>query len=251
MKLNMQRKMWAWHIFNHIVVIAGIAYAYMYDQWEYIIAGYFLALAVGILSVNVSMHRYISHRSFKTGNKRDIFLKYVSIWCGLGPSIMWAIAHRHHHKHSDTQNDFQNPNIIGNFNSWFTIYPAVRFDRSLGRNLVNDIHHKFIYKYYFHILISLYIVALLINPWLVVLLFAMPCVVCFHGAASIGVLTHKWGYRVIDSKDTSTNNILAAFLSMGEGWHNYHHSRPGDHRNGYKWWEIDPPAWVIERFFKL
>jgi stearoyl-CoA desaturase (delta-9 desaturase) len=37
----------------------------------------------------------------------------------------------------------------------------------------------------------------------------------------------------------STNNLLVALLTFGEGWHNNHHAHPVSARHGLKWYEID------------
>jgi stearoyl-CoA desaturase (delta-9 desaturase) len=74
--------------------------------------------------------------------------------------------------------------------------------------------------------------------------------VCFHGAQAIGVLPHIWGYRNHNVNDKSRNNWLASVLALGEGWHNNHHANPGRWWQGEKWWEFDPPAFMIKYFFK-
>lgn len=247
MNLSMQKKMWLWHIFNHIVFFIGLYFIILNQQWIYLISGLIL-MYISQTFASISLHRYLAHKSFKTGPIRDIFLRYITIWTGLGPSIMWVIAHRHHHAYSDTEQDFQNPRIIGAFRSWFTIYPKLNFSPRWGKDLYNNKHNRFIYNNYFKIQAILYICLFLINPYLCFSLLALPAVGCFHGAASIGVLTHMWGYRPWNSKDSSTNNWIAAIMMPGEGWHNHHHARPGDYRYGHKWWEFDPPAWVIEKF---
>jgi stearoyl-CoA desaturase (delta-9 desaturase) len=34
-------------------------------------------------------------------------------------------------------------------------------------------------------------------------------------------------------------------MSLGEGWHNTHHAKPYLWNQGIKWWEFDPPSWII------
>lgn len=245
-KLNMQYKMWLWHIFTHTVSIAGLIHIFQTGQLEYLwllIPSIFIA---GMF-VNIGLHRYLSHQSFKTGPIRDLILRYGIVLTGLGPSIMWITAHRHHHDTSDTEHDFQNPNIIGKFRSWFTLYPKTTFPTRYGIQAARNKHNRIVYKHYFKIQFALYATMTLIDPMLTVVLLAIPMIACFHGAASIGVITHLWGYRVVDSKDNSYNNVFASVLSLGEGWHNYHHTFPKDHRCGHKWWEFDPPAFIIEK----
>ena len=36
-----------------------------------------------------------------------------------------------------------------------------------------------------------------------------------------------------------------AIITMGEGYHNYHHEFQHDYRNGVKPWQIDPTKWII------
>ncbi len=34
-------------------------------------------------------------------------------------------------------------------------------------------------------------------------------------------------------------------LTMGEGYHNFHHQFPMDYRNAVKWYQFDPTKWFI------
>lgn len=239
-------------LLNHFIVIAGITWIFLYDQLWYLLIGIFAYLVIGVLSANVSMHRYISHRSFTTSPKKDKFLKYISILCGFGSPISWAALHRRHHATSDKDNDIQNPKVIGVLRSWISLYPDVKINPKLVGDLIRDPTVKFIHSNYFVILFSIYFIVFLIDPILMIFLLSFPAVLCFHGAAAIGVIPHykQFGYRVVETADDSVNSILASLLSLGEGWHNYHHHKPTDHRHGHLFWEFDPNAWVIEKFFK-
>ena len=42
-----------------------------------------------------------------------------------------------------------------------------------------------------------------------------------------------------------------AFLTFGEGYHNYHHEFQHDYRNGVKPWQWDPSKWTIWTLSKL
>jgi fatty-acid desaturase len=39
--------------------------------------------------------------------------------------------------------------------------------------------------------------------------------------------------------------LFLALLTMGEGYHNYHHEFQHDYRNGVKPWQFDPTKWLI------
>ena len=42
-----------------------------------------------------------------------------------------------------------------------------------------------------------------------------------------------------------------AIVTLGEGYHNYHHEFQYDYRNGVKPWQFDPTKWVIWTFSKV
>lgn len=236
-------------LINHIFLAIGIFYT---TEWNWIWLGIIMYIFTGLIAANISMHRYLSHKSFKTGPKRDKFLKYVSILACFGSPISWSALHRHHHAHSDTEKDIQNPKEIGALKSWSSLYPNTSISPRLVGDLLRDNDIKFIHNYYFRIVLAIYITLGLINPMILIWGFVFPAVLSFHGASAIGVIPHyKWfGYKVAESKDDSVNSPLASLLSLGEGWHNYHHHKPTDHRHGHKWWELDPSAWIIEKFLR-
>src|SRR5690606_31194908 len=45
--------------------------------------------------------------------------------------------------------------------------------------------------------------------------------------------------------NTARDNGLLAFLTYGEGYHNFHHRFAADYRNGVRWWQWDPTKWLI------
>jgi stearoyl-CoA desaturase (delta-9 desaturase) len=38
---------------------------------------------------------------------------------------------------------------------------------------------------------------------------------------------------------------MVAFVSLGEGYHSFHHRFPADFRNGLRWYDFDPAKWFI------
>lgn len=243
------RKVQVLTLLNHIIFFIGVWFT---SSWWYVLAGFLAYLFIGIVSANISMHRYLSHGSFQTTWEKDIFLKWISILCCFGSPMNWSALHRHHHKHADTEHDVQNPKEHGPLRSWSSLYPATtKISPRIISDMLKDKHHVAIHKHYFKFIAAIMIVWTLIDPMLLVWCFAFPAMLSFHGAAAIGVIPHyRWaGYKVADSDDDSVNSPLASLLSLGEGWHNYHHSNSSDHRHGHKWWEFDPAAIIIERFF--
>ncbi|MGL5146201.1 MAG: hypothetical protein ACRC7Q_01710, partial [Plesiomonas shigelloides] len=46
-------------------------------------------------------------------------------------------------------------------------------------------------------------------------------------------------------RNSARDNPLLAFLTYGEGYHNFHHIFENDYRNGIHWWDYDPTKWLI------
>jgi stearoyl-CoA desaturase (delta-9 desaturase) len=38
---------------------------------------------------------------------------------------------------------------------------------------------------------------------------------------------------------------MTALVTLGEGYHNFHHEFPSDYRNGIEWHQYDPTKWSI------
>lgn len=57
----------------------------------------------------VGIHRYFSHRSFKTGRVREWLLAFFGTLCTCDTILNYAVSHHHHHTHSDEPVDIHSP----------------------------------------------------------------------------------------------------------------------------------------------
>ena len=87
---------------------------------------------------------------------------------------------------------------------------------------------------------------LLSDPW-GGFLFGGPLrlFVTYHLTFSINSFVHKFGTQPYSERNTSRDSRVIALLTMGEGYHNYHHTFPLDYRNGARWHEFDPTKWTV------
>lgn len=242
------------HIFTHVSALVGILWVLHVGIYFWFIVSLFAFLYIGIVGVNVALHRYFSHRSFETTKFGYWVLLISSFFPMLGSPAAWGSIHSYHHKTADTDKDPHSPVNAGKLGSWFTVWPKIQIPLSLFKRYARDKNILFLHKHYFKFVLAYVIILFLINPLLVSFLFAIPAVGCFHGAAAIGVIPHLsnfGGYRNHDVNDNSHNHVLAWILSLGEGWHNNHHYAPRNYRSGEKWWELDPPAFIIKHFFMI
>jgi stearoyl-CoA desaturase (delta-9 desaturase) len=76
-------------------------------------------------------------------------------------------------------------------------------------------------------------------------------VVNHHVTFFINSLAHYWGTRPYTESNSARDNGFLAFLTYGEGYHNYHHIFQTDYRNGIRWWQWDPTKWLISACSQL
>jgi fatty-acid desaturase len=74
------------------------------------------------------------------------------------------------------------------------------------------------------------------------------------GNTLINCLNHlkiPGSYRNYDTNDTSYNNKWIQWIETGEGYHNNHHQNMIDYNFARMPGEVDPCAWIIDKFLKV
>ena len=227
---------------NHICFII---YNIFYFSYDWLLIGIAWSCVVNIVGNNIGLHRFYSHKSFKTNY--NLILDFFSTICCLGSQINYCMVHRHHHQYSDTLKDHQNPKELSFLRSIFMQYNKVQINPKIVLDLLKNKRLKYIHKNYFTIIISYMLLLFIIDINVFIYCFCLPAIVCWWSVISTGTISHLYGYRTTNTKDNSYNNILVSIISMGEGWHNNHHANPSDYRQGKLWWEFDPAARIIEQ----
>jgi stearoyl-CoA desaturase (delta-9 desaturase) len=66
-----------------------------------------------------------------------------------------------------------------------------------------------------------------------------------HSTFCVNSLAHYAGAATYTDGHTARNSIITALVTLGEGYHNFHHEFPSDYRNGVEWWQYDPTKHFI------
>lgn len=61
----------------------------------------------------------------------------------------------------------------------------------------------------------------------------------------INSVAHYLGDTPYDDKHSPRDHLVSAILTLGEGYHNFHHQFPMDYRNAFRWYQYDPTKWFI------
>ena len=247
------------YCFNIASIPIGIVVAFYTSLW-WLVLGVIWYRIIGIIFVSIGMHRYFTHRSFKTGPKRHILFALGSIISSNGSPIAFAAQHTHHHKNSDNDLDLHRPSdgIFHSCVSWLLHSHQWFFEEKemkIPMFIVKDRLINFIHKYYFTLWMSISLFLCLID-WKL-FLFLMP----FAGGLSVltgnivvGYLAHTklpGSYKNFNTKDNSYNHQLIQTIELGEGYHNNHHADPSNYNFAKLPQEFDVCAVLIEKFFKV
>ncbi|MCD8524676.1 MAG: fatty acid desaturase [Gammaproteobacteria bacterium] len=206
------------------------------------------------IAITAGYHRLFAHKSYEAHPVIAFVLAMLGSACFEGSVLEWGTDHRNHHRYVDTEKDPYN--IHQGF--WYAhIGWLIRLDPS-KRDFSNvaDLSAspllRFQHRYF---------------PWIAVFMgFVLPTLVCslwgdawagfivagvfrtvfnHHSTFFINSLCHWAGKRTYTEEQTARDNWITALVTMGEGFHNFHHQFPLDYRNGIRWFHFDPTKWLI------
>ena len=222
----------------------------------YIIVFHYLTM-LGITSL---YHRHYTHKSFTLNKVVEVGLLFLSTMALQSSVLSWVGDHKMHHFYTDTDKDPYNIKEGFWYAHFFWMLRQLRYVAPV--TLTSELReNKWVvlqHKYYYPMSFSMNILFGLVFGLLYEDLFgAFTFLVLFrlfighHATWGINSVAHYFGSRPHSKNESAVNNFLLALVTLGEGYHNYHHSYPSDYRNGTKWYHFDPTKWFIWTLSKL
>ena len=205
---------------------------------------------VRIFAIGAGYHRYFSHRSYSTSRVFQFILAFVAQTTTQKSVLWWAAKHRHHHLHSDTEEDVHSPRHKSFLYAHMGWIFAARHDRADFTKIADFARYpELVWLHRFEQAPSLILAVaiFLIGGWTqLVIGFFWSTVAVYHATFCINSLAHVHGRQRYVTGDDSRNNWLLALITMGEGWHNNHHAYQASVRQGFRWWEYDPTYYLLK-----
>jgi stearoyl-CoA desaturase (delta-9 desaturase) len=203
---------------------------------------------ITIACVTLYLHRSQAHRGVTFHPVLEHFMR-AWLWLTTGMvTQQWVAIHRRHHQRSDQAGDPHSPQIYGIWQVLFGgafLYHAASKDTAMVEKLSHGTPDDWIERnvYAKHsrlgIMIMLAIDVTLFGWWGFLVWGIQMIWVPFFAAGVINGLAHWWGYRNVETPDTSTNLIPWAFWIGGEELHSNHHADGANPKFTQKWWEFD------------
>jgi len=242
-----------WITLTPLIALYGIFttkltfYTFIWTIVGYLISG---------LGITVGYHRLFAHKSF-TPNR---FLKYIILACGTsafqGSCLWWARDHRAHHRYVDTDKDPYN--IKRGFFYSHMGWLLVKQDKAaVGKTDCHDLETDPVLIFQDKHYLILAILSGIVFPVLVAGLgwgdwrggFYYACilksVIVLQSTFCVNSLAHYVGDHTFSDVHTPRDCFWVSLVTLGEGYHNFHHEFPYDYRNGVKWYAYDPSKWII------
>lgn len=242
-------------IFVTVVHVVGVLALIFYrPTWQTLVLTA-VVFNLGEMGITMGYHRLWSHRAYTASLPLRVFLAICGT-LGFQASIKWwVLRHRLHHRYTDTDHDpyDSTKGLLFSHIGWIFQKPHYPRMKSIDiSDLRADPVVRFQHKYYLQLAM--------------ILGFALPTVLAaawgdalggflwggfvarlgiWHCTFMINSFAH-WGGEMPFARGVSAKGgLLLAFMTWGEGYHNFHHEFPKDYRNGVRTWDWDPTKWGI------
>lgn len=251
---------------NVVLVVVFPIYAayqafYYPPQLKTAVLTFVLYLLCG-LSITAGYHRLFAHKAYDASAPVRFAFAFFGAGSIEGSIKWWAHGHRVHHRYTDTPRDPYDARMGFWYShmGWMLTKPnpknKARADISdLTSDWVVTMQHR---HYFLFMLASGFILPTLIaglgwGDWWGGFIYAGFFKTFFIQQATFCVnsLAHWIGEQPFDDRRTPRDHMLTAFVTFGEGYHNFHHEFPSDYRNALKWWQFDPTKntiWGLSKF---
>ncbi|KAI7819244.1 delta-9 fatty acid desaturase [Gamsiella multidivaricata] len=214
---------------------------------------YYYATGLGITA---GYHRLWAHRAYTAGPAMSFVLALLGAGAVEGSIKWWSRGHRAHHRWTDTEKDPYSAHrgLFFSHIGWMLVKrPGWKIGHAdvddLAKNKLVQWQHK---NYLFLVLFMGIIFPTLVaglgwGDWRGGYFYAaiLRLVFVHHATFCVNSLAHWLGDGPFDDRHSPRDHFITAFVTLGEGYHNFHHQFPQDYRNAIRFYQYDPTKWVI------
>lgn len=218
------------HIGSLLVFATGLTWGAL--AW---VVGLYL---IRMLATTGIYHRLLTHRSYQAPAPVLWLGSIVAAAAGqMGPS-WWKAHHVSHHRYADHDMDAHSPHTSPQGTDGFYwsqggwLLSPQFFPSKLPADVERDVVLRVIDRLHFMPLVLLGVVSYAIGGLEYLGAFFLSTTILFHAVQTVNSLSHLIGDQPFVTSDQSRNNMFVALITLGEGWHNFHHAFQLSARNG-------------------
>ena len=242
-------------VLTPIIGVVGTAVYTILQGFEFWMPLLFLGmyLAVG-LSICAGYHRFFSHKSYEASRAVQIFYAVFGGMAAQNSILQWSSSHRMHHQHVDR--DWDPYSIKRGFWWAHILWVFHRHDAPPIATNATDLLKNPIVLWQDRWYKTILLVGGFGIPTLIGAAFGDPIAgllwggflrlaIIHHTTFFVNSLAHYVGKPTYNAEVSARDNWAVALLTLGEGYHSFHHRFPADFRNGIRFWDWDPSKWLI------
>ncbi len=168
----------------------------------------------------------------------------------------WSRDHRAHHRYTDTDKDPYSvrKGLLYSHIGWMVMRQN---PKRIGRTDISDLNDDPVVVWQHRNYIKTVIFMGMIFPCLVTglgwgdwkggFIYAgiLRIFVVQQATFCVNSLAHWLGDQPFDDRNSPRDHVITALVTLGEGYHNFHHEFPSDYRNAIEWHQYDPTKWAI------
>lgn len=210
-------------------------------------------VAATSMGITAGYHRLFSHATYRAHPAVQFLLLFFGAAAFEMSALDWSSRHRDHHRYVDTERDPYNikKGFFYAHMGWLLFWKHP-LDLSNAKDLqqsrlILHQHNQYLLWAVLSGILTPLVIGFLSGHLLGAFLFSvcLRLTVVYHATWAINSVCHTFGKATYDIYASARDHWLVAFITNGEGYHNFHHRFPGDYRNGVRWYQWDPTKWLI------
>ncbi len=237
----------------HLLGLAGIAWM-IFGQFSWptaiLAVVYFAFCGLGITG---GYHRLFSHPTYKANWALKLFYLVFGAASVQNSALKWSADHRLHHRKVDQEED---PYNIRRGFWWAHMGWVLRKAKATDFRHVPDLMADRLVQWQHRWYMPLALVFGALLPLGLGFLWGDPIggllvagflrlVVQYHATFAVNSVAHYIGAQPYTDENSARDHFVTAVITLGEGYHNFHHRFQGDYRNGVRWFHLDPTKWFV------
>jgi stearoyl-CoA desaturase (delta-9 desaturase) len=225
----------------HVVAFVLLLFAkkIKWETWLFQVLIYVLSA----FAITAGYHRYFTHKSYDASPLLEWFYVIFGVISYNGDALNWVRSHRAHHTNEDKPGDPYNISKgFYNAHLGWMLRDLDEHESAAVKGIdMRDLESKpavmFQARYFTYLLLifTIILIALPVYGWKETWInsttaFAWRVLILLHSVWCVNSLAHYTGDKPYNPDLEAKQNAFVSFLTLGEGWHNYHHAYPKDYK---------------------
>ena len=242
----------------HAVSLVALWWAWAHFSW-WTLGLAVLWFALCGLSITGGYHRLFAHPTYKANALLEVLYLCFGAASVQNSALKWSSDHRAHHSNVDEEQD---PYNIRRGFWWahigWVLHRELASEPRNVRDLEANPRVRFQHRHYvllailFGFLVPMAIGLLWGDPFGALLLAGfLRLAVQWHATFAVNSVAHYIGSQPYTTENSARDSFLTALITLGEGYHNFHHRFQADYRNGVRAWHFDPTKWFVWTMSKV